>query len=273
MAAPLRILAIDDEPLALRRIEIALTHMDDVRLVGTARDGPEALEAIDRLKPDVLLLDIRMNGMTGFDVVAALTGKDAPHVVFVTAYDAFATRAFEVSAVDYVLKPVDFDRLRAALGRCRERVDAADARDREAELRALIEALRAPSRELETQDRFERELWVPRRGEFVRLAVDDIEWIGAERDYVRLNSPHGSFLIRETMAGMIDRLDPERFLRVHRSTIVQRRHIESLQPTGYGRLRLRLQSGAELSVGRFYTPKIKEMLTAFRRTSPDDAAD
>ena len=262
MTAPLRVLAVDDEPLALRRLEIAVNHMDEARLIGTAADGPEALDAIARLDPDVVLLDIRMNGMTGFDVVGALSGERAPQVVFVTAYDAFATRAFEVSAVDYVLKPVDFDRLRAAFVRCRERIDAADAQDREAELRALIETLRAPSRALEVQDRYEREIWVQRRGEFVRLAVDDIEWVGAERDYVRLNSADGSFLLRETMAGMMARLDPERFLRVHRSTIVQRQRIESLLPAGYGRFRVRLSSGVELNVGRLYSTEIKAIISS-----------
>ena len=138
-----RIFAVDDEPLALRRIELLLGRISGVELVGKALSGADALDAIDELRPDVLLLDIKMAGLTGFDVVERLSGPYVPLVIFVTAFDKFASKAFEIGAVDSVLKPVEYDRLSAALERARRSLSAIDAEDRLAELRDVVAALRA----------------------------------------------------------------------------------------------------------------------------------
>lgn len=134
----LRVLAVDDEPLALRRVELAVSEMVDVTLVGQARSGAEGLELVRALRPDVLLLDIHMSNLDGFELIEQLDGHGAPFVIFVTAHEKFALRAFEVGAIDYVLKPLEFERLRAALGRAREKRALADQAQRAAELRVLV---------------------------------------------------------------------------------------------------------------------------------------
>lgn len=266
MAAPVRVMAVDDEPLALRRLEIALSRMDGIDLVGTARSGREALDMIKTARPDILLLDILMAGMDGFDVVEALGGA-GPQIIFVTAFDAFASRAFDVSAVDYVLKPVSFDRLRRAIDKACMRMEAVDAQEREKELRSLVATLREHQPLPTVPPRYETELWVQYRGEFVRLFVHDIEWISAERDYVELHVRGKDYLLRETMAGMLDRLDPEKFVRIHRSTIVRTDRITGIRSVGYGHYRVSLLSGATPRVGRTYVKIIRSLLKG--RTSAE----
>jgi DNA-binding LytR/AlgR family response regulator len=261
MTLPLRIMAVDDEPLALRRIEIALDHMENATLVATARDGAEALEKIAVERPDVLLLDIKMAGMTGFEVVEALDGDHVPLVIFVTAFDAFATRAFEVSAVDYVLKPVEFDRLRAALNKARERLEATDARQRAEELHLLVAALRSQSTDSTGSARYESEIWVQRRGEFVRLDTDEIDWIEADRDYVRVHAKGQSYLLRDTMHAFQERLDPSAFLRIRRSALVRIGSVAAVRPEGYGHVNVILTSGDEIRVGRTYAKSVRAFLS------------
>jgi len=258
---PLRVLAIDDEALALRRIEIAMSRVPDVELVGTAQGGREGLRLVEALRPDVLLLDINMAGFGGFDVVDGLSSVNAPLVIFVTAFDQYAVRAFQVSAVDYLLKPLEFDRLRAALDKARTTLRLIDAEERAAELKQLVGALRQHC-ETEADSRYETEIWAPRGSGFERVLVSDINWVEAERDYVHLRTGARSYLLRETMNGIQGRLDPDMFIRVHRSALVRVDRIGSIRRPGYGRFSVQLTSGEEVPVGRTYVKQIKKLLGA-----------
>lgn len=276
MSAPLRILAVDDEHLALRRLELMLQRMPEVQLVGMAQSGERALELIDELRPDVLLLDVRMTGMNGFDVVEALSGRHAPLLIFVTAFDSFAARAFELSAVDYVVKPVDFRRLRMAIQKAARGLEAAEAASRIEELRSVVAALRAQNTAMAAPSG--PELWVQRRGEFVRLLVADIDWVEAERDYVRLHSRGESYLIRHTMAALHEKLGGDgKFIRVRRSALVRADRVASVRRAGYGDMRVRLVGGEELRVGSTYAGKVRAMISArpemlAEPAQPDDAS-
>ena len=255
----LRVFAVDDEPLALRRVELLLERIPDAELVGTARSGREAIAAVRTLAPDVLLLDIRMAGLDGFDVVEALTGPKVPLVVFVTAYDHFAVRAFEISAVDYIVKPIEFERLGEALARARRSLEAADATARANELRDAIALLRGQAPAASAR-RYETQIWTERRNRFVPVKVDDIDWIEAERDYVRLHVGDESYLLRETIGAMEARLDPEQYARVRRSALVRRDRIQAIRRAGYGDYRIQLNSGSEVRVGRTYVKGIRALI-------------
>ena len=258
----LRIIAIDDEALALRRVEIALSQVPEVELVGTARSGRDGLAMIEALRPDVLLLDINMAGFGGFDVVEGLTAENAPLIIFVTAFDEYAVRAFQVSAIDYLLKPLEFDRLRAALDKARTTLRLIDADERAAELKELIATLRRDRQQTAEQPRYETELWAPRGSGFERVLVSQIDWIEAERDYVHLHTPSRSYLLRETMNGIQSRLDPEMFIRVHRSALVRIDRIGVIGRPGYGRFSVQMTTGQEVPVGRTYVKKIRKLIAA-----------
>lgn len=247
MNPQLRVLAVDDERLALRRMELLLREAPDVEVVGQVRSGPDALAAIETLRPDVVMLDVRMSGMTGLDVAHVLEGPDSPMVIFATAFRDFAAQAFDVSAVDYVVKPVTGPRLQKALDRARQR-----RRERAARGAASRPAPHGAGRP-DTR----REIWVRRRGEFVRLSPDAIEWVEAERDYVRLHAGANNYLLRQTMHGMLERLGPDRFVRVRRSALVRRDAIQAIRKTGQGEVRIRTASGAELRVGRTYVQNFR----------------
>ncbi len=257
---PLRVLAVDDEALALRRIEIAMSRVPGAELIGTARGGREGLELVEKLRPDVLLLDINMAGFGGFDVVEGLSATNAPLVIFATAFDQYAVRAFQVSAVDYLLKPLEFERLRAALDKARTTLRLIDAEDRAAELKELVTTLRQHRAVSEETSHYETEIWAPRGCGFERVLVADINWVEAERDYVKLRTGARSYLIRETMNGMEARLDPASFIRVHRSALVRVDRIGSIRRPGYGRFSLLLTSGEEVPVGRTYVKGIKRLI-------------
>jgi DNA-binding LytR/AlgR family response regulator len=251
----LRVLLADDEPLALRRLRLALSAMPDVEIVGAVADGAQAISAIRELKPDAILLDIKMPLADGFDVVEAIEETGAPIVIFITAYDSFALRAFETPAVDYLLKPVEFDRLSAALNRARARRSALDAGRRAQELAAVLEALRSESRTREGHS-YEREFWIRERGRFFRVPVTEIERIEAERDYVRLHWEGRTLLYRETMSNLESRLDPNVMLRVHRSAFVNWARLKSVRRDLGGRMYAVLDSGAEVPVSRAYVSRV-----------------
>lgn len=255
----LRIVAVDDEALALRRVEIALAQCGDVELVGTARSGRDGLAMVEALRPDVLLLDINMAGFGGFDVVDGLSSDHAPLVIFVTAFDEYAVRAFQVSAIDYLLKPLEFDRLRAALEKARTTLRLVDAEERAAELKELVAALRQHKSQSD-RPRYETELWAPRGAGFERVLVSQIDWVEAERDYVHLHTAERSYLLRETMNGIQARLDPEEFIRVHRSALLRVERIGAIRKPGYGRFSVQMTTGREVPVGRTYVKKIRSLI-------------
>jgi DNA-binding LytR/AlgR family response regulator len=247
--------------LALRRLLLALSAIPDVQVVGSVSDGAQAIAAMREMRPDAVLLDIKMPMADGFEVAEAVEEAGNPAVIFVTAYDSYALRAFETSAVDYLLKPVEFDRLAAALERARERRAAQDAGRRAEELAAVLDALRREARDRDGP-RYEREFWIRERGRFVRVPVAEVDRIEAERDYVRLHWDGRTLLYRETMSNLEERLDPDVMLRVHRSAFVNWAKLKAVHRDTSGRLLAILASGDEVPVSRAYAQRVmSEMKT------------
>ncbi|NIJ06794.1 two-component system response regulator AlgR [Sphingomonas vulcanisoli] len=237
--APLRTLIVDDEPLAIERLQILCAGEPQIALVGTASDGEAALRLIEALTPDLVLLDISMPGLDGMDVARAVDGKAAaPAIIFCTAFDHYAVAAFDVAAVGYLLKPVTPDQLAKAVKRvARVRSEAA------AEAEAVPDYL--------------DEFWVTQRSEVIRIAATDIDRIEAERDYMRLHVGQRSFLLHQTISELERRLDPAKFLRLHRSTIVRRDAIAKMRHNGLGTWFACLTDGTELRIGRSYQTAAK----------------
>ncbi|MEZ5996410.1 MAG: LytTR family DNA-binding domain-containing protein [Hyphomonadaceae bacterium] len=260
-AEPLRLLLADDEPLALRRIRLALKEMPDVEIVGAASDGAQAIAAMHSLRPDVVLLDIRMPLADGFEVANAVEAAGGPEVIFVSAFDSYAVQAFETSAVDYLVKPVEFERLASALGRARERRAAKRAGRRAEELATVLDALKQEADEREGPQ-YDREFWIRDRGRFLRVPVDEVERIEAERDYVRLYWEGRTLLHRETMSHLEEKLDPNVMLRVHRSAFVNWKRLKSVRRDSNGRLMAVLDSGEEVAVSRAYAQRVMSEMRA-----------
>jgi len=237
MPEPLRVLVVDDEPLAVERMQILLSRMDDVELAGTAGDGEAALRIAEVLAPDLILLDIAMPGMDGIDVARSL-GKLPlpPTIVFVTAFDSFAVAAFEVEAVDYLMKPIDPARLARALDRAR----------------AHRTGERKPGgKQLE-------EFWASDINGLTRIRVQDVDRISAERDYMRIHVGGRSWLINHSLAKLEEELDPERFVRLHRSAIVRKDFVAGFRHDD-GCWTARLSDGSEQRVGRLYAENARRL--------------
>jgi two-component system response regulator AlgR len=242
MSDVLRVMVVDDEPLAVERLQLLLARCANVTMVGTANEGEAALRIAEAVTPDLVLLDIAMPGMDGIDVARALSDSTMdPVVVFVTAFDNFAVAAFDVAAIDYLMKPVQPDRLERALDRVREHL-AGGRRAGRAQAPAHVE-----------------EFWVPDLSGLVRIAASDIERITAERDYMRLHVGSRSWLIHRTIAKLEEDLDPELFLRVHRSVIVRKDTITSLYRDEGGHWTARLRDGGEQRIGRSYIDQVKKL--------------
>jgi two-component system response regulator AlgR len=236
----LRTLIVDDEPLAVERMQILCAEVPQLHLVGTASDGEAALRLIAALSPDLILLDIAMPGLDGLAVARVLDAQgNRAAVVFCTAFDHHAVAAFDVSAVDYVLKPVTPERLAKAVARATRHRDDAPA---------------APAAEATP---WVQEFWVPHRGEMVRVPAADIDRIDAERDYMRLSFGGRTMLLHQTISELERRLDPARFIRLHRSTIVRRDRIEKLRHDGLGVWHAELKDGTQVRIGRTYQAAAK----------------
>jgi two-component system LytT family response regulator len=252
----LRTLIVDDEPLARERVRMMLGMHDDVAVVGEYGDGQQAIDAIRTQRPDLVFLDVQMPGVDGFGVLRALEGEVMPYVVFVTAYDQYALRAFEVHALDYVLKPFNAERFSQALQRARSAIAKRDEgevgvdRDR---LRSLVASLTAEQRE-------KQRIVVKSSGRVFFVKVDDIDWIEAEGNYVRLHMGAQSHLLRETMKGMESVLDTSQFIRIHRSTIVNADRIRELQPLFHGEYAVILRDGTRLVASRGPDNRLKKLL-------------
>jgi two-component system response regulator AlgR len=241
--AALRTLIVDDEPLAIERLQIMCAELEKLALVGTASDGEAALRLVDALHPELVFLDISMPGLTGLDVARRIgaAGGAAPAIVFVTAHDHFAVAAFDTEAVDYLLKPVSHERLKKAVARVLGRRSAASDTG---------SAINGAAGHV-------REFWVPNRGELVRVAASDIERVEAERDYMRLVCGARSWLIHETISALEARLDPAMFIRLHRSTIVRRDRIVKLSHDGQGNWSAELACGHIARIGRTYLASVR----------------
>lgn len=238
----LRTLLVDDEPLAIERLQILCAGLD-VSLVGSAGDAAAALRLIDALEPDLVLLDIAMPGLSGMELADRLRRRPRPPlIVFVTAFDAFAVAAFDAEAVDYLLKPIDRPRLARAIARAQARhAEPAVRRD---------------------DGRWASEFWVPHRGEIVRVDAADIQRVEAERDYMRLHVGERSYLMHATIAELERRLDPRRFVRLHRSTIVRRDMITGLRRDTGGGWSATLADGGTAAIGRTYLDAARAMARA-----------
>lgn len=238
MAEALRALIVDDEPLAVERLQIICAGLPGIAIAGTAGDGAAALRLIDALGPDIVLLDITMPEMDGIGLARLLADRPgAPAVVFVTAHDGFAVEAFELEVVDYVLKPVGPDRLQ----------------------RAIARALARRGGKPPGKDAWLGEFWVPHRSELIRIAAGDVDRIDAERDYVRLHVGAGSHLLLRTVSGLEAQLDPDLFIRVHRSTILRRDRVRGLRHDGLGVWSVELEDGGTVRIGRTYLDRVKAM--------------
>ena len=241
----LRAMIVDDEPLAIERMQVLCAELDQLQVVGTASDGEAALRLAGKLRPDLLLLDMTMPGMDGLTLARRLGRLDAPPaVIFVTAHEDFAVEAFDLEAVDYVLKPVAVERLERAIDR------------------ALMR--RERHRQATGESDWLTEFWVPHRSELLRVDAAQVERIDAERDYVRLHVDKGdgqkrSYLLLQTIAGLEGKLDPARFIRIHRSTILRRDRIRGLRHEGLGVWSAELANGEALRIGRTFLRKVKAM--------------
>lgn len=246
-ATPLRTLICDDEPLAIERLQLLCAREPLVELVGTASDGEAALRLVEALAPDLLLLDIAMPGLNGMDVARTLHDRARrPAIIFCTAFDQFAVAAFDVAAVDYVLKPVAAERLARAIAR------VAGQWARQPASPAAAPAAPAAAHA--------GEFWVPHRSEMIRIGATQIDRIDAERDYMRLHVGPRSYLLHQTISELERRLDPALFVRLHRSTIIRRDRIAKLAHEGLGVWHAELVDGARVRIGRTYLPNARAMM-------------
>ena len=251
--AKIRVVIADDEPLGRARLRMLLADEPWIEVVAECADGPATIAAIGTFDPGLVFLDVQMPGGSGFDVIDAIGPARMPFVIFVTAFDRFALRAFDVHALDYLLKPFDRDRFREALGRAREQIDRRSSGDLERRLLALVNDLKPSPQPLE---RFV--IKSAGRVYFVRAA--EIEWIEAAGNYVKLHVGSETHLFRETMNALEARLDPAVFFRIHRSHIVNIERVRELQPWFNGEYVVFLTSGARLTLSRGYREKIQDRI-------------
>jgi two-component system, LytTR family, response regulator len=251
-AAMVRVVIVDDEPLARDKLRTFLARHAGFELVGEAGDGLSAARLIEGERPDLVLLDIQMPEMDGFEVLAAVDGEPVPYIIFVTAYDRYAIQAFEVGAIDYLLKPVAPDRFDQALDRARHQLDrgAGDLADRLARALEQVAPARPPVERFLVKDQG--------RSRFV--AAGEVEWIEAAGNYLKLHTPGGTHLVRATMKEIESRLDPARFARVHRTSIVNVDRIQYLEPWSHGDQLMVMKSGERLMLSRRYRDRLPRTL-------------
>ena len=248
---------VDDEELARRGIRSRVQRMDGLTIARECENGRAAVEAIRTGAPDLVFLDVQMPGLDGFDVIDAIGAEAMPVVIFVTAYDQYALRAFDAHALDYLLKPIDEERFREAVERARTRVAEREAGAFGEQLAALVADIGANASDdapSQITDRFV----IKTGGRVTFVDAADICWIEAAGDYVRLHTAEKTHLLRETMSGMEDQLDPERFLRIHRSTIINTDCLKELRPYGNSEYIVVLNDGTELKQSRTYRDALSE---------------
>lgn len=249
MATPIRALIVEDEPLARERLKMYLADEPDVEIVGECPDGREAVSAIRSLDPDLVFLDIQLPELDGFGVVEEVGAERMPVVVFVTAYDRHAMRAFDVYALDYLLKPYKRERLRRAVERARAQILRGKGAELNEQLLSLLESVRPGPRYVER-------LMIKSPGRVYFIRADEINWIEAEGNYVRIHAGKETHFLRDTLGGMEARLDPRKFVRVHRSVIVNVESIKELQPLFSGDYTVVLHEGARLTMSRGHKDKL-----------------
>lgn len=255
----LRVLIVDDELLARQRIEDLLAKEENVDIAGTATDGDQAVEAILRLRPDVVFLDVQMPGRSGLEVVEAVGAEEMPATVFTTAFDRFALKAFDLAAVDYLVKPFDDERFQQALRRARKSIELQDVERMTRQLLSLLHEREASQPQPPRTEYLER-ISVETRGQIRVVPVSRIDYITASGPYAELHVGDKTFLIRERMQTLADRLDPDVFFRIHRSAIVRLDRIDTLLHAAGGDYAVRLKDGTELSVSRTRREELEKKL-------------
>ena len=248
-----RVVVADDEPLARERLRMLLSSEPWLDLVAECQNGIEAIDAIQSLAPDLVFLDVQMPGATGFEVIEAVGAAKMPPVVFVTAYDQYALRAFDVRALDYLLKPFDRERFQQALSRARQRVHTSGPGELERRLLALMQDLK------QTPHRVDRFV-VKSGGRVYFVRAEEIDWIESAGNYVKLHVGNDTHLLRETMTAIEAQLDPEAFFRIHRCHIVNIERVRELQPSFNGEYVVFLRNGARLTLSRGYRDKFQQRL-------------
>jgi two-component system LytT family response regulator len=249
---PFTALLVDDEPLAREGLRMLLAADGEVSSIREARNGHEAVEAIRAVRPDLVFLDVQMPEMDGFAVVQEVGAEQMPAVVFVTAHDKYAIQAFEINAIDYLLKPVTAERFAKALDRAKSLLQARNADEPGRQILSLLETIAAPRHSL-------KRLAVRTAGKTVFVDVADIEWIEAAENYVQIHAGRAEHLLHVTMSALEKSLDPELFLRIHRSVIVNVKRIREMQPVMHGEYVITLANGVRLQSGRSYAEKLKTL--------------
>lgn len=263
----MRAVLVDDEPLALRGLQLRLASFTDIEVVAHCCTGRQAVAAVTEHEPDVMFLDISMPGMDGFSILDSVSGADEkPMVVFVTAFDDFAVRAFEANAFDYIVKPIDEARFAQVVDRLRQRWRQRSQANYGTRIQSLLSALQdyppgersnALFRSLSNLEAgYASALAIRDRGRVVRVAVNDINWIEADRDYMCIHAGNQNFLMRETMARLEEKLNPSQFLRIHRSALVNLTRVSELHTGTHGAMTIILKDGTEIPVGRSYRRKV-----------------
>jgi two-component system LytT family response regulator len=249
----IRALIVDDEPLAREGIRMQLAQETDIQVIGECGNGRQAITAIERETPDLVFLDVQMPKLDGFGVIAAIGAKRMPQVIFVTAYDEYALRAFDVHALDYLLKPIEDARFLEALSRARNRLKGSGLDVINGQLCALIAGLNPEKKYLER-------LSIKSGGRIIFLGVDEIDWIEAAGNYVRIHAGRVSHLHNTTLSRLETRLNPSHFLRIHRSTIVNLNRVKELHPMFHGEYRVLLKDGTALTSSRSHHGKLQKLL-------------
>jgi two-component system, LytTR family, response regulator len=257
IGAVVRTVIADDEPLARRKLRILLDSEPEVKVVAECQNGGQTLSAIRDCCPDLLLLDIQMPDRDGFQVLSEISPEEMPVVIFTSAYDQYAIRAFEAHALDYLLKPFDQGRLHHAIERARLELQQSKTHEMRHRIFELLSRVKSDKRPItESEER----LVIKTKGRIVFLNLDEIDWVEAAANYVRLNVGKESYLFRETISRTSERLNPNHFIRIHRSVIVNVRKIKELIPVNSGEYIVVLKSGKELSCSRGYRANVQHII-------------
>lgn len=272
MIDKIRTVVVDDEPLARRGLVVRLAQFEHIEVIAECANGRDALEVILQQKPDLVFLDIQMPGLNGFDVLRKVNqqSEHMPLVVFVTAYDQYAIRAFEVRALDYLLKPVDEDRLAQALQRIDQELAEQKDKAQQSKLVDLVAEItgedcdeilqRLAEGQAITTDSYPEHIAIKESGEITRVAINAIEWVDAAGDYMCIHASNETHILRRTMKELEKELNPKNFQRIHRSAIVNLNQVEKLCSRQNGEYHLVLHNGEELKVSRSYKDKIKQLI-------------
>jgi two-component system LytT family response regulator len=262
----LRALIVDDELIAREGLRIYLEAEQDMEITGECANGLEAVSAIQEQRPDLVFLDVQMPGLDGFGVIETIGVERMPTVIFVTAYDKYALRAFDAHALDYLLKPFDNERFSRALQRARAQIRREIGAEANHQLLALIADLKAvqsgQSERLNPNPKHLERIVIKTAGRIFFMSVDEIDWVEAADNYVKLHAGHESHFLRETVSGLATKLDPQKFLRIRRSTLVNIDHIKELHPLFNGEYLIILRNGKELTSSRRYRINLKTLLGA-----------